>query len=553
MNYCCIIVAALLCVWPTTCLADPLLVRLPYGTLRGRDRGIYYTYESVPYAEPPVGPLRFEAPKPFAGKWKEIFDATRPSAECLQWSHFVTTPDQLTGSEDCLTVSIYKPKNSTRRTFPVVASIFGGAWSFGGTLEDGARGFMDSGNVIVVKINHRVGILGFANTGDADWSGNYALKDQRLAIKWIKKHIGYFGGDPNSILLFGFSSGAGSVHLQLMNEDMKGILKGVYSMSGNAVSPWSVQPSGVEQAYELGRVLGCGSPNNTAELKMCLQAVDANELARSFKHFLVYDYIPFAPFGPAVEPEDTVDPFITKLPIDIIKSGKFAQVPWLAGYTPEEGIYNAAIFLAKEPNGKERIYELNTRWYELAPYLFSYRNTMNRRERDSHSRKLRQHYMGNRRFSLENYWDFQRMFTNEIFKNSIELGVDLQRKYGKSPVYVYIYDNPSDHSFGQLLARRSDVFLGTAHGDDYFLMMNNPIREPLRPDEKVISWKLVKMVEGFLETGDFVYDNCTFPDNVGQKQFQLMVIQRTSCKVQKVDRLPDTVSSNLPPSPVVVY
>lgn len=96
-------------------------------------------------------------------------------------------------------------------------------------------------------------------------------------------------------------------------------------------------------------------------------------------------------------------------------------------------------------------------------------------------------------------------------------------------------------------------FTGTAHGDDYFLMMNNPIREPLRPDEKVISWKLVKMVEGFLESGDFVYDNCAFPDNVGQKQFQLMVIQRTSCKVRKVDRLPDTVSSNLPPSPVVVY
>lgn len=453
------IVFLIVCLCAAATFADELLVELPFGTLRGRDRGGYYTYESVPYALPPVGPLRFEPPQPFVGEWHETFDATKPAAECLQWSHFVTTPDQLTGSEDCLTVSIYKPKNASRTSFPVVANIFGGAWSFGGSVQDGAREFMESGNVIVVKINHRVGILGFASTGDAGWSGNYALKDQRLAIKWIKKYISYFGGDAKNMLLLGFSSGAGSVHYQLLHEDMHD-LRGVYSMSGNSLEGWAVQPSPRDQTFELGRVLGCGTPNSTAVLKTCLKAVNANELVRAFTHFLLFNYVPFAPFSPAVEPEDAVDPFITQLPIDIIKSGKFAQVPWLAGYCQDEGIYNAASLLEKLPNGKERLFELNTRWYELAPYFFSYRNTLNKRERDERSRKLKEQYLGNHNFSLENYYEVQRMFTNEMFKNGVELGVDVQRTYGKSPVYVYIYDNPATQSIGQLIARRTDVVLG---------------------------------------------------------------------------------------------
>lgn len=92
---------------------------------------------------------------------------------------------------------------------------------------------------------------------------------------------------------------------------------------------------------------------------------------------------------------------------------------------------------------------------------------------------------------------------------------------------------------------------GTAHGDDYFLMMNGAIREPLRPDEKIISWKFVKMVEGFFETGQFVYDNCVFQDNVGKKQFELVVIQRTVCKNLQADRLPDAVSDNKPKTPII--
>ncbi|KAH8312756.1 hypothetical protein KR044_012670 [Drosophila immigrans] len=532
-----------------------LIVELPNGQLRGRDQGLYYTYESVPYAEPPVGELRFEPPQPYKRQWTEVFDATRPSVICAQWSQFVLQPNKKTGSEDCLTVSIFKPKNESRETFPVVANIFGGAFSFGGTIEDGAMPLMASGNVIVVKINHRLGTLGFINTGDAELPGNAGLKDQRLALRWIKDNIAYFGGQPENVLFLGFSSGAASVHLQLMSKELEGLVKGAISISANALDPWVVQRlNGRRLAFEVGRIVGCGLLDNSRELKKCLKTKDGLEIATALKQFQVFNYMPFAPFGPVIEPADSADPFLTEDPIDIIKSGKSAQIPWLVTYTPEDGIYNAALGLLRQPNGKEMIYELNRRWYDLAPHFFFYRyQTKTVQEMDNRSRDLRQQYMGNQSFSMDSYFDFQRMVTDVMLKNATETSVDLHRKYGKSPVYTYIYDNPADQSFGQILAARADILLGTGHGDDYFLMMNNAIREPLRADEKVISWNFVKMLERFVETGELIYDVCEFRNNVGEKQFQAVVIQRNGCHLIQVDNFPATVSNNVPNRPVIYF
>lgn len=97
------------------------------------------------------------------------------------------------------------------------------------------------------------------------------------------------------------------------------------------------------------------------------------------------------------------------------------------------------------------------------------------------------------------------------------------------------------------------LFIGTGLGDDYYVLMNKPMRGALRADEKLVSWKLVKMVEEFAQSKKLAYDDCVFPDNRGQKQFQLVVIKRTHCEVQEVKHLPETVSDNLPTSPVVKF
>ncbi|KAH8419085.1 hypothetical protein KR222_004648, partial [Zaprionus bogoriensis] len=430
--------------WIATAAAqsDPLLVELPNGKVLGRDRGKYYSFESIPYAKPPVGDLRFEPPQPYTRKWKQPFNATIPPVFCMQWSQFVGDENKLLGVEDCLTISIYKPKQSSaHEVFPVVIEIHGGAFMFTVSGARSHEAFMSNGNVILVKFNYRVGPLGFANTGDKTMPGNYGLKDQRLALRWIKKNIDCFNGDPKNMIVIGLAAGGASVHLQMLHKEFEQVAKGAISISGNALNPWVVQRGGRKRAIELGYIVGCGIATSSEELKRCLKTIEATKIVSAMQRMMFFGYIPFTPFGPMVEPSDADEPFLTRPPIEILKSGKFAQVPWTVSYTSENGIYNSAELLRMQCNGKEMLDELNRRWFELAPYLFFYRDTVKTiEEMDNYSRDLRQHYMGNKNFSMENYEDIQRMFTEVLFKNGTDLSIELHNEYGSSPVYGFVYD-----------------------------------------------------------------------------------------------------------------
>ncbi|KAH8335341.1 hypothetical protein KR067_010989, partial [Drosophila pandora] len=530
----------LICLGIDSCIgndSDPLLVELPTGQLRGRDNGNYYSYESIPYAEPPTGNLRFEAPKPYNRKWTETFDATQPPVLCLQ------TAINTVGQEDCLTVSIYKPKNTSRVSFPVVANIHGGAFSRGGAVQNGHENVMREGSFILVKISYRLGALGFVSTGDSLLPGNYGLKDQRLALQWIRKNIANFGGEPENIVLLGHSAGGASVHLQLLQEDFGQLARSAISLSGNALDPWVIQKGARYRAFELGRILGCGELDDSEVLKNCLKSKPAEEIVSAVLSLLVLPKVPFAPFGPVVEPSDVPEVFLSQSPEEVIKSGKFGSVPWIVSYVTEDGGYNAASLLEESyPGGPTIIEKLNDRWFDWAPYLLFYRDSEKTiKEVDDYSRKLRREYLGNRRFSVESYWDLQQMFTDVLFKNSTQDSLDLHRKYGKSPVYAYVYDNPADKGVAQVLTQRRDIKFGTVHGDDYFLMFESALRDSrLRSDEEKISKSFIKMITSFavFDGGPLSFGDCTFQDNTGSEKFQLLSITRKGCENKPFIKFP---------------
>ncbi|XP_017021360.1 esterase-5B-like [Drosophila kikkawai] len=537
---------ALSCLWIGSSAGDgndPLLIELQHGQLRGRDNGNYYSYEAIPYAEPPLGDLRFEAPVPYKQKWTDTFDATQPPVVCLQWDQFTQGDNKLAGSEDCLTVSIYKPKNTSRRSFPVVGHIHGGAFMFGGAALNGHENVMREGQFILVKISYRLGPLGFASTGDTDLPGNYGLKDQRLALQWIRENIANFGGEPKNILVIGHSAGGASVHLQLLREDFGKLAKAGISFSGNALDPWVVQKGSRGRAFELGRIVGCGLSKDSATLKSCLKSKPAGEIVTAVRNFLIFSYTPFTPFGPVVEPCDAADAFLIQNPVDVIKSGKFGQVPWAVTYVTEDGGYTAASLLegGNKP-GQTLLEELNDRWFDWAPSMLFYRDSMQCiGEMDDYSWKLRQEYMGDRRFNDESYWDLQQLFTDVLFKNSTQDSLQLHRKYGTSPAYSFVYDNPADKGVGQALSNRRDVKFGTVHGDDYFLIFENGLRNPqLRPDEEVISKNFIKMLGDFAvsDKGILTYGECTFQDNVGSETFNLLSITRDGCENKQYVEFP---------------
>lgn len=441
---------------------DPLVVEISNGRLLGRDNGHYYSYESVPYAEPPIGHLRFEAPRPYEGLWKDTFNATQPPVACLQWNQFIDDSNKLAGQEDCLTVNIYRPKSTTRSSFPVLVLLHGGAFMFGRATLYGHEYLMRQGSLVVVKISYRVGPLGFLSTGDKDLPGNFGLKDQRLALEWVRKNIVHFGGRPENIVLIGHSAGGASVHLQTLRHDFGQLAKAAVSVSGNALDPWVVQRGARRRAFELGRLLGCGQLDDSAALKKCLKSIPASEVVTAVKDFLIFSYFPFTPFGPVVEPPDAPDAFLTQHPSEVIMSGKFSEIPWVASYTTEDGGYNAASLLEESnKTGDTWIEKLNDRWFDWAPYLLFYRDSFDTiKDMDNYSRDIRQAYLGDRRFGIESYWDVQRMFTDELFRNSVPKALELHRQYGKSPVYSFVYDNPSNSGVGQRLSNRSDVTFG---------------------------------------------------------------------------------------------
>ncbi|XP_017096398.2 esterase-5B-like [Drosophila bipectinata] len=533
-------VFVLMCFWIGSSVGgsrDPLLVELQNGQLRGRDNGNYYSYESIPYAEPPTGDLRFEAPEPYSRQWNETFDATHPPVLCLQ-SIINTT----IGQEDCLTVSIYKPKNSSRDSFPVVANIHGGAFSRGGAVQNGHENVMREGSFILVKISYRLGALGFASTGDTHLPGNYGLKDQRLALDWIKKNIAHFGGEPENIVVLGHSAGGASVHLQLLQEDFGQLARSAISLSGNALDPWVIQKGARFRAFELGRILGCGHLDDSGALKNCLKSKPAIDIVTAVHSLLVLPKVPFAPFGPVVESSEVLNSFLSQSPEEIIKSGKFGSVPWIVSYVTEDGGYNAASLLEESyPGGPTLIEKLNDRWFDWAPYLLFYRDAKRTiQEMDDYSRKLRQKYLGDRKFSVESYFDLQQMFTDVLFKNSTQDSLFLYRKYGKSPVYAYVYDNPADKGVAQVLTKRRDIQFGTVHGDDYFLMFESALRDSLRSDEEKISKNFIKMITNFavFDEGPLSFGDCTFHDNVGSEKFNLLSITRTGCENKQFIEFP---------------
>ncbi|KAL7729710.1 hypothetical protein ACLKA6_014580 [Drosophila palustris] len=516
----------LMSLWSTDALVgDPShpTVKLPFGYVRGLNNGRYFTFESIPYAEKIW--TTFQAAYPYNTKWEHPFNATQPPVECLQWNPFIEGEDKVTGSEDCLTLSVYRPLRNLHRHLPVVVDIHGGFFMFGGASKKSVERLMERGNVIVVKIVYRVGPIGFLSTGDSAIPGNLGLKDQRIALEWIKANIASFGGNPRKILVIGNDAGGASIHLHLLKGDFNQFATVAVSVSGNALNPWVMQQSARQRAFELGRNVGCGLLDDSLTLATCLSAKSGAEILRGAQQLQILQNVPLTVFGPVVESADSKDPFITQHPIELIKSGNSSPVPWMVSYVAQDGGYSAAHFLRKQYDGRELLDELNHRWNDLAPLLLYYRDSINDlAELDDYSRDIRQFYMQDESFSTKSYFKMQRMFTDGLFKNGTEMTIKLHRQFGKAPVFAYLYDNvdafgPSP--FGKWLSQREDIPLGPIHGDDFSQIFTDA--------QRAISENFLNMLEALAKEGRARYGNCEFRNNVKETKLVILHIHDNIC------------------------
>ncbi|KAJ8923392.1 hypothetical protein NQ315_001950 [Exocentrus adspersus] len=265
---------------------DPTLVTLPEGQIRGRslkspDDNVYYAFQEIPYAVPPVGKLRFKAPVA-AEKWKGVLNTTENTKICYQGgSHRDVRATKQT--EDCLYLNVYTPvpPGSANETLPVLIWIHGGSFLTGaGILQDYNPEWFIDHKVIVVTINYRLGALGFLTTEDGVIPGNLGLRDQHFAIQWVKNHIKLFGGDPEKITISGESAGATSVGFQLISKRNKGLFRGAILQSSATLSQRLHQDYARFYAFELGKSLDPNfTSNDSKQLLELLQKASAAEIS----------------------------------------------------------------------------------------------------------------------------------------------------------------------------------------------------------------------------------------------------------------------------------
>lgn len=190
-------------------------IAAPAGSLRGTREGDVAVYRGVPYALPPVGPLRWRPPQPMP-RWQGVREAAAFSAACMQSGPTFPGMPAERVAEDCLYLNLWVPARADRR-MPVMVFLHGGAMRNGSgstPLYDG-RNLARTG-VIVVTVNYRLGALGFlAHPGlsreQGGASGDYGLMDMVAALRWVRDNVAAFGGDPRNVTLFGQSAGSWSI------------------------------------------------------------------------------------------------------------------------------------------------------------------------------------------------------------------------------------------------------------------------------------------------------------------------------------------------------
>ena len=308
--------------------ARPDVVATDDGPVRGVATPQGRAFLALPYAAPPVGPLRWRPPQPTAA-WVEARDATHGGANCIQ----AGLPGSGRQSEDCLTLNLYTPASAKPGDrLPVMVWIYGGAYDFGYASEYDLSRLAQRQHVIAVAMNYRLGALGFlahpALRAESEGSGDFALLDQQAALRWVRANIAGFGGDPQNVTLFGESAGGWSVCEQLAAPGAQGLFTRAIIESGPCTSPDSAisQTAAEEGGVAMAADLGCGDP---ATALACLRALPAAPLVRAKPHRR--GLLGKASWAPAYG-----TPGLPLSPRDAFQQGRFAEVAVMDGTNHDE-------------------------------------------------------------------------------------------------------------------------------------------------------------------------------------------------------------------------
>lgn len=521
------------------------IVQSPAGQINGalmttvQGRSIS-AYRSIPYAQPPVGNLRFQKPQLLLeNAWQGLRDGSIKIGSCVQPNRAFAWLKAFRGSEDCLYLNIYVPQTVSSKNgagLPVMAWIHGGGFNSGDASDTFyGPGFLLDQDVILVTINYRLGLFGFLTGGSTDMPGNLGLWDQLGAFQWIQKNIESFGGDPKQVTIFGESAGGWSISYHLASEKTQGQYKAAIVQSGpldmtllNADKHTSL----IDLHQQYIEKTGCwikGDPKRTLD---CMNGKSVDELLR---HYYMHDecnlfgrIMPFPLIWMPYDDSRTLqDSFFKDHPRKIFEKGQFNKVPVMIGNAKDEG-YLQAGFFHKDPSLFQKF------WKDpkcpasafLGHYSFGKEVPTDILEKIE---VIKDEYFDGNTQSFDS--QVLKALANAYSDSGFNLGTDLLAKQlsQKTTTFYYQFDHLGSFSFAdivaspygvlwELLKRKFGFFgtlgLGVCHADELFHLFQGPDVSFLDPSDQrdvKMSEFMVKLWTNFVRFQDPTPDTKAWP------------------------------------------
>lgn len=478
---------------------DPLVVQTKGGAVKGitqtsvtgRQVDAWY---GIPFAQPPIGDLRFRHPRPI-DRWHGVKDATKLPNSCWQiiddffgtfegsnmWN--ANTPM----SEDCLYISVIVPKPRPKKAAVLVWIYGGGFYSGTSTLDIyDYKTLASEQNIILVAPQYRVASLGFLYLGSADVPGNTGLFDQLMALQWIYKNIEFFGGNKENITLFGESAGAVSVSMHLLSPLSRNLFSQAIMQSGSATVPWGIisKEESIRRTLFLAKAVGCPHDREALdEVAECLRATNASTLVNSEPSFGICEF----PFVPIID-----GAFFDELPQKSLRTGNFKKTNIMMGSNTEEGYWFIMYFLPhifrKESDIRVDRSNFTSSVNDLYPYfndlikeaiIYEYTHWLNPDDgvmnRDAIDKMI-----GDYHFTCS---------VNEFAYNYANKG---------NNVYMYYFTHRSK-------SHHWPKWMGVLHGDEIAYIFGQPLNPKLKNNyteaERDLSRKIMTFWANFAKTG----------------------------------------------------
>ena len=403
-------------------------------------------YFGVPFAKPPVGPLRWKAPQPL-DNWKTVLNTKSFGPRAVQGIVFGDMGSRSDGlSEDCLYLNVWTPAKRNEKNLPVLVYFYGGGFVAGDGAEPRYDGeSMAKKGIVVVTVNYRLNIFGFFShpelSAESPYkaSGNYGLLDQQAGLKWVQKNIAAFGGDPKKVTIAGESAGSISVSYLMASPLSKDLIAGAIGESGAGINP-TLAPVPLKEAESTGLEFAkkAGYPT-LAELRK-LSTRDLFELYKESGRF-GFPVVLDSYFLPSSLPE-------------IFNAKKQAMVPLLLGWNSSE--VPGAAFMMGPAYTKEAFVKRVQKEY---PNDFE---------------EVLKLYPGDSAKQIE--WSATALASDRFIAYSTWKWFDLQRKNSSQPVYRYLYSKLRPPLADQSLA--PGLAGGTVKKDQNAFKMPEPIGAP---------------------------------------------------------------------------